>query len=295
METARALETAALSSLVASFLGGGGGGSHGSLVGGGGHGEVGSGLSSVVPAPAGCTGRGDHLTDRRDLATVRRLLRSGQPAARVSALSTVGRAVFLEQCARQRVNSTAAAGAASAPASTASAAAAAAPAAAAAALPSSRSVACILAAGLLPLVCDCLPVRAIRKASAAGVAVSDVPTVTIPSVGTHDRLGSCFALDGDGAADLSGHSMLTSTDRRSEMQRLAVVALAIMSRQSGRPLRGCFSLPQDQTSTTTARSATSAATGWQARAIAALTTITSGTGDVSTARQAAEVLLNTAL
>ena len=108
--------------------------------------------------------------------------------------------------------------------------------------------------------------------------------------------------------------MKTTANRRSELQRLAVVALAIMSRQPGQLLRGCFSTSRAMTGgapvendddhrKSEAENGNSprifsspgrwAKGNWQMLAINALSEISSDVSDVSTARQASEILRNT--
>ena len=266
-DAARKLEVSPLSSLVQSFLRG------------------------DDDCPAACTGRSVGLTSPQDLGTVVQLLRSGQPAAQISALSTIGRAVFLEQCERERNSSTPGAS------------------------PVSESVLCILRAGILPLVCQCLP-----GVSSFSFTAS---TCNLPHLQEISNEEAVDALEFDEMKNLDNsksdstirnRSTKTTTNRRSELQRLAVVALAIMSRQPGQLLRGCFLTScamtggapvenNDDHRRSEAENGNSprifsnpgrwAKGNWQMLAINALSEISSDVSDVSTARQASEILRNT--
>ena len=89
----------------------------------------------------------------------------------------------------------------------------------------------------------------------------------------------------------SSRSSLTCADRRSEVQRQAVVALAIMSRQPGRPLNGRLDATPAP-APTSPQGQQRGGSCWRTRAVASLAAVASDWSDASTARQAADVLVN---
>ena len=95
---------------------------------------------------------------------------------------------------------------------------------------------------------------------------------------------------GDGTASVK-RSSLTCADRRSEVQRQAVVALAIMSRQPGRPLNGRLDATPAP-APTSPQGQQRGGSCWRTRAVASLAAVASDWSDASTARQAADVLVN---
>ena len=202
-------------------------------------------LKGDLKGPSGCTGRLSSLADARtgtsDVATVRRLLRSKQAAARVSGLASIGRAVHLERDHSGAVHengseNNSSSGSISAPGSNNSGK-----------VGSEVSLSCkaVLDGGLLPLICACLPPA--MEAADINAAPScfegiEVPIVTSaaavnPAAPVSSEANACTPVVAPGWMYSAAERCMTTEDLK-EVPHLALVALAVMSRQPNKPLKG---------------------------------------------------------
>ena len=202
-------------------------------------------LDGDPKGPAGCTGRLSSLADVRtgvsDLATVRRLLVSKQAAARVSALASIGRAVHLERelfGVRENGNiensSNGSLGTVVGKTSGMDG--------------SEGSLSCkaVLDSGLLPLICACLPPAvetADTKAVQPHMNSNETPNVTLapvvdPSGPVLSETNEPTQLEVSPEWVYSATERCMTTEDSKEVPHLALVALAVISRQPNKPLKG---------------------------------------------------------